>query len=121
MTIYYVFFCFKFAFSDKHGYGNCTDVIGHEFTHCVTDRAMILNIYENDFGAINEGMSDVMGNLIEMMLEHSHEREWLISKKHINGAMRSIKDPHQYGQPEYVWDINYVPATPTPNDYNDME
>ena len=34
-------------------------------------------------------------------------------------AIRSMSDPHEYSQPEYVWDIFYAPSAYKPNDMND--
>ncbi|MBR1913466.1 MAG: M4 family metallopeptidase [Lachnospiraceae bacterium] len=40
--------------------------MAHEFTHALTTATMTLNIYQNDYGAINEGFSDIFGNLVEV-------------------------------------------------------
>ena len=47
--------------------GPWLDVIAHEFTHCVTETAMGANLYRDDYGAINEAMSDILGNLCEAL------------------------------------------------------
>ena len=108
-----------FKINDEFGDGSCSDIIGHEFTHCVTGESLSADNYENDYGAINEAMSDIMGNLIEMYFEDSPGGEWLISERQANGTIRNMKDPHEFLQPEYVWDQFYVPNVETPNDYND--
>ena len=58
-----------FAFDSTAPYGEAVDVMGHEFTHCFTTKAMNTNLYMNDYGAINEAMSDIFGNLYAMMVD----------------------------------------------------
>ena len=58
-----------------------SDVIGHEFTHCVTGTTMTTNLYLNDYGAINEAMSDIMGNIIEMSIDDRPDGAWVIGEK----------------------------------------
>ncbi len=62
-----------FAFGHVRNYGLATDVVAHEYTHCVTSTTMTTNLYLNEAGAINEGMSDIMGNLVEMVLDGDNE------------------------------------------------
>ncbi|MCR5432044.1 MAG: M4 family metallopeptidase [Lachnospiraceae bacterium] len=70
-----------FAWTRAANFGGCIDVVGHEYTHCVTTRTMTYNLYMNDPGAINEGYSDIMDNLIEMQMEgEDEEGAWLIAE-----------------------------------------
>ncbi len=47
-------------------YGVVTDdIVGHEFTHAVTEYSAGL-IYQNQSGALNESMSDIFGELIDL-------------------------------------------------------
>lgn len=108
-----------FEINDAFGDGSCSDIIGHEFTHCVTGKSMSGNKYENDFGAINESISDIMGNLIEMSFGDSPGGEWIFSERHGNGAIRNMKEPHVFKQPAFVWDEYYVPHVVTPGDFTD--
>lgn len=94
------------------------DVIAHEFTHGVTTAAMNTNLYEDDYGAINEALSDIMGNLCEQALGATTDTSWLVGEN-TGSAIRSLSDPHLFDQPEYVWDIFYTPDTDQPNDVND--
>lgn len=48
------------------GYPNALDVVGHEFTHGITERMSNL-LYYYQSGAINEAISDVMGELIQQL------------------------------------------------------
>lgn len=99
-------------------YGDCIDVLAHEYTHCVTSSTMTTNIFKNDMGAINEGMSDVIGNIAEMMLSDDEAGYWLLGEKS-GKILRSMSDPNQYNQPSYTWDIYYVPNAKAPSKDND--
>ena len=94
------------------------DVMSHEYTHCVTTSTMNSNLYEDDYGAINEAMSDIMGNLCESLSGATQDKTWLLGESS-GSPIRSMTEPHLFGQPEYVWDIYYVPGTEQPNDIND--
>ena len=98
-----------FAFNRLDPDGECYDIIAHEFTHCVTGASMMSSVYLNDSGAINEGMSDIMGNLIEMAVAYDEDGAWVFGENGLE-IMRSMKDPHAYRQPEYTWDMYYGPA-----------
>lgn len=37
-------------------------------------------IYQNETGAINEAMSDIMGNIAEMLLGATDDTTWLMGK-----------------------------------------
>ena len=109
----------RFIFGRVKPLGECLDVIAHEYTHCVTATTMTTNIYLNEYGAINEGMSDVMGNLVEMLLE-GDEGAWIIGENSGKDAWRSMSDPHLYYQPAYRWDTYYVPLVVEGTEINDM-
>ena len=107
-----------FLSSSINDFSQCLDVLAHEFTHCVTGSVMTYNAYMNDYGAINEAMSDIQGNICEIMNGATPDKEWLLGE---NGSVivRSMSDPHDYMQPEYVWDIYYNANVKTPTDMND--
>ncbi len=110
-----------FTFNRLNPDGENLDVIAHEFTHCVTSTTMITNVYNNDMGAINEGMSDVMGNLIQMLVENKPEEAWLMGAgSGRERTLRNMKDPHECRQPEYTWDTFYAPHVTTPTKLNDL-
>ena len=94
------------------------DVLGHEYTHTFTGTVMNENLYENDLGAINEAMSDILGNLIEYTYDDTDDTKWELGEN-TGSAVRSMTDPHFYAQPEYVWDMYYGPETDDPVDAND--
>ena len=90
-----------FGASESGYYGECIDVIGHEFTHGVTDYTMAGWNYLNEPGAVNEAISDILGNLIEMMLGETEDTEWLIAE-HSDRTLRNMSYPWQYDQPVTV-------------------
>ncbi len=94
------------------------DVMAHEYTHTFTGTVMNENLYENDLGAINEAMSDIMGNLTEYIYGMTDDTQWKIGEN-TGMTIRSMSDPAAGGQPAYVWDCNYGPHTDDPNDVND--
>ena len=106
-----------FAFNAAD-FGECTDVIGHEFTHCVTGTTMTTNLYLNDYGAINEAMSDIMGNLIEMSIDDDPDGSWIIGERS-EIICRYFADPNRGRQPGYFWDQYFVPSVAKGTDNND--
>ena len=108
-----------FAYDDSESHvGEGLDVWVHEFTHGITNTIQGENRYENDCGAVNESLSDIMGNLCEMIMEQETDSSWDIGEDTAS-ALRSMLYPKRYGQPEYVWDEFYCPHTDSPNDAND--
>ena len=109
-----------FLASDVNDFSQCLDVLGHEFTHCVTGNVMTYAPYLNDYGAINEAMSDIQGNLCEMLMGATEDDTWLIAENSKASGIRSMSDPHAYKQPEYTWDIYYVTNVKSPTSINDL-
>ena len=107
-----------FLSSSANDYSQCLDVLGHEFTHCVTGNVMTYNAYMNDYGAINEAISDIQGNICEMMSGATDDITWELGECGLT-PIRSMSDPHAYKQPEYTWDIYYVTNVKSPTDIND--
>lgn len=106
-----------FAFNAAN-FGDCTDVIGHEFTHCVTGTTMTTNLYLNEYGAINEAMSDIMGNLIEISIDDDPDGNWIIGERS-ESVRRYFDDPNKGSQPGYFWDQYFVPNVAKGTDNND--
>lgn len=100
------------------GLGQALDVIAHEFTHAVTATVMDNNLYENDLGAINESMSDIMGNLVEQICDATDDTGWNLGEN-TGSVIRCMSVPSLYEQPEFVWDMNYGPHTDNPTTAND--
>lgn len=94
------------------------DVITHEFTHCVTDAVMTYNSYMNDFGAINEAMSDIQGEISDQMDRGEIDSAWIIGDS-AGMPIRSMSDPNTYNQPGFTWDLYYTVPVSTPTLVND--
>ena len=107
-----------FLSSSVNDMGQCLDVLAHEFTHCVTHAVMTHNAYKNDYGAINEAISDIQGNLCEMTFSDTTDTTWQIAENS-RCAVRSMSDPHRFLQPEYTWDLYYCDLVRDPTDIND--
>lgn len=94
------------------------DVMAHELTHTFTATVMGQNLYENDLGAINESMSDIMGNLVEYICADTNDTEWTLGEN-TGIVVRCMSDPAAHNQPTHVWDEHYGPKTNDPNEVND--
>ena len=81
-------------------YASAADVVGHELTHGLTDYTSAL-LYYADSGAINESMSDVMGELIQQGAQVVlPANRWLLGEDLPGGPIRSMKDPTFYSDPD---------------------
>lgn len=104
--------CHFFYFGTEDGASQSIQVIAHEFMHGVSSTNHI-GRYVNETGALNESISDMIGNAVEADirgtdLEHD---VWL----------QCFKTSHQDGYPMFVWDAFYAPSTDTPSqDVNDL-
>lgn len=107
-----------FLASNGNDFSQCLDVLGHEFTHCVTGSAMTYNAYMNDYGAINEAMSDIQGKTCQMLTEGAENTSWVMGD-HSTMPVRDMAEPHRFSQPEFTWDVYYVPNVKTPTTLND--
>ncbi len=84
------------------------DVTGHELTHGVTAHTSAL-FYAYQSGAINESISDTMGELIDLAAnpgKATSDQGWLIGEDEhpaspdLPAPLRSLKDPTKYDQPD---------------------
>ena len=73
------------------------DIIGHEYAHAVTGSSSQL-VYQGESGALNESFSDIFGEMIEDYVEGTND--WLMGDDRTNGAIRSMSDPKDYGDPD---------------------
>ena len=108
-----------FGASDLNDYGECIDVAAHEFTHGVTTYTIGGDLYENESGAVNEGFSDVMGNLCELLLGATEDTDWLLGEN-CGSPIRSMSCPWDYQQPVTIGGKYYQEPAETPlweNDY----
>ncbi|NUT32107.1 MAG: hypothetical protein HOV79_03430, partial [Hamadaea sp.] len=81
------------------------DVAAHEYTHAVTEHSAKL-LYAYQSGAINEALSDIMGEFFDQATVFPGEvaSPWLIGEElpPSTGVLRSMSDPNAYGQPYQV-------------------
>jgi Zn-dependent metalloprotease len=81
------------------------DVVGHELSHGVTDFSSHLYYYMQS-GAINEAISDVFGELMDLTNGtdgaggSSAGARWLLGEDLSIGAIRDMEDPPVHGQPD---------------------
>jgi len=92
------------------GFAGADDVVAHELTHGVTQSTGGLFYYYQS-GAINESMSDVFGELVDLTdnfdLPGTQQR-WRIGEDTPFGAIRDMKDPTRYGQPPRMRSLRYT-------------
>jgi Zn-dependent metalloprotease len=97
------------------------DVTGHEYTHGVTEFESNL-IYENHSGAINESLSDVWGEFIDLTNNAGTDTalvRWEIGEDTTIGVMRDMSDPPVFGDPDRMNHPNFIQPVSTPDDTND--
>jgi bacillolysin len=91
------------------GYSLADDVVGHELTHGVTQYESNL-LYYYQSGAINESFSDVWGELYDQqngLGDDSEGVKWLVGEDIPGGALRSMSNPTDYGDPDKMTSANY--------------
>jgi bacillolysin len=79
------------------------DVVGHEFTHGVTNsESGLAKRFES--GAINESFSDIWGEFIDIYNANGDlpGDAWLHGEDHPGGPDRSLSNPPQFGDPDKV-------------------
>jgi bacillolysin len=85
------------------GYASADDVVGHELTHGVTQYTSGL-LYYAESGAIDESMSDVMGELIDLGSTTSGPDlpgdRWKIGEQLAGGPVRDMAHPENNGDPD---------------------
>jgi Zn-dependent metalloprotease len=94
------------------GYASADDVVGHELAHGVTQFSSNLYYYFQA-GAINESMSDVFGELIDLTDgrgDDSANVRWLMGEELPDGgALRDMRDPTLFGHPDRTGSPLYFP------------
>lgn len=84
------------------GFPQAQDVLAHELTHGVTQNTSDL-IYYSESGAINESMSDVFGEIVDLhdgVSSPDSADGWLLGEDSPLGAIRSMSNPPAEGQPD---------------------
>ena len=76
------------------------DVVGHEWTHAVTDFTADLE-YEGESGALNESFSDIFGTMVEFFAQ-GDVGDYLIGEDIYEGPgkFRSMSNPNAESQPD---------------------
>jgi bacillolysin len=86
-----------------HGEGTATDdIVGHELSHGVTEHTSEL-AYLWQSGAINEAMSDIFGELVDLgnkSADDTAANRWKIGEGSSLGVIRDMKNPTAQGQPD---------------------
>lgn len=87
------------------------DVVAHELTHGVTDNESNL-LYYYQSGAINESLSDVWGELIDLSNgrgDDSNGVRWLLGEDLValGGAIRDMQSPGVFGDPDRMTSSDY--------------
>ena len=94
---------------------NTDDIMGHEFTHGVTQSEAGL-VYNKESGALNESFSDIFGEMVESWSEGNCD--YLVGAD--RGAIRSFINPNSYGDPDTYLGTNwYTTSGCTPSSDND--
>ena len=97
------------------------DVCAHELTHGVTAVESML-IYANESGAINESMSDVFGEYVDLTNTGGNDsaaKRWLIGEDVPGGPFRSMTNPPAYSGPDWLGSSLYQPRAAVPTGEND--
>ena len=110
---------FTFCYCEVLDISYDLDVVGHEYTHAVTESCILGNNYMNDAGAINESYSDVMGNIIEYMYGRTTDTQWKTAE--MSGETnRNMSNPIEYQQPDRIGGAYYIRNVEVPNqNFND--
>jgi len=88
------------------------DVVGHEFTHGVTEHSANLD-YQDESGALNESFSDIFGTTIEF-INKPLSADYLIGEEivvNVGSALRSMSNPNQFGDPDCYTGTNWYTGT----------
>jgi bacillolysin len=77
------------------------DVVGHEFTHGVIEKTSNL-IYENQPGALNEAIADIMGAFVEHSVKPDEVNNWKLGEAAMRQgtALRDMKNPAAVDDPQ---------------------
>lgn len=91
--------------SSQAFYGQGTgsdDIVGHELTHGVTNFESEL-VYQNESGAINESLSDVFGEALDLVNGQGTDTaatRWQVGEDSSLGVLRDMEDPPNNGDPD---------------------
>ncbi|RJQ67284.1 M4 family peptidase [Pseudonocardiaceae bacterium YIM PH 21723] len=89
------------------------DVTGHELTHGVTGKISKL-VYSNESGAINESLSDIFGEFMDLTNGSSDDtaaNRWAIGEGSSLGVIRSMSNPESKKHPGTYKGTNWYAGT----------
>ncbi len=94
------------------GYAGADDVVGHEMTHGITERTSNL-VYWGQSGAMNESMSDIMGEIIDHRFVEAGDvpaTAWALGEDLpcCPTGIRNVQDPTLKGDPDRTSSPLYV-------------
>jgi len=97
------------------------DVVGHEFTHAVTENEANL-AYQGESGALNESFSDIFGAMVEFSYgtgDYEVGEEFTITTDpcFLNVIRRSMQNPNTFGDPDTYDGTNWVNTADLNNDF----
>jgi Zn-dependent metalloprotease len=113
-----------FWFQDRMWFGDgyaTDDVTSHEVTHGVTEHESGL-IYENHAGAINESLSDIWGEFVDLSNTGGNDSagvRWLMGEDLPGGAIRDMQDPPVYSDPDRIGSSFFIRRVQFPSASND--
>lgn len=101
-----------------HDDWNSLDIVGHEFTHGISDTMAHL-VYEAESGALNESFSDIFGNTIQAHQLGAVANLWKIGEDRTSALgtsqyIRNMEDPKDNGDPD-TYKGTYWHTTPNDN------
>lgn len=100
----------QMVYGDAAGFPLADDVVGHELSHGVTEYESGLFYYYQS-GAINESLSDVFGELMDLTNGSGTDtaaKRWKLGEDIAgNGEIRDMKDPGLFGDPDRMSSSNY--------------
>jgi bacillolysin len=91
------------------GYAGADDVVGHELTHGYVERTSNLFTFHQS-GAINESVADTIGEVVDHRNGVDSDTDWTMGEDLPGGAIRSMKTPTSFGQPDKMTSPNFVTA-----------
>jgi bacillolysin len=91
------------------GYAGADDVVGHELTHGYVERTSALFTLHQS-GALNESLADVIGEVVDHRNNPAPEdnSQWALGEDVPGGAVRNMKDPTVFDDPDKMTSPNYV-------------
>lgn len=92
------------------GFASADDVVAHELTHGVVDRSSRLFYYYQS-GAISESLADTFGEFVDLTNgagTDTPRARWRLGEDLPIGAVRDMKNPPHYGQPDRMTSRYYT-------------